>query len=154
MVSHWSLSDSNSIQVSRSLFSSLADLNNAIIWMVSTHPLISKSTSSCTNPLVTVTRATITTGIAVTFMFHSFFKILGRSMYLASFSISFNFTLSSAGNAKSKIRQVLFFSLIITWSGRLDKIRRSVRITKFQMCWCVSFSRTDSGLYVYHLFVW
>ena len=44
---------------------------------VSTHPLISKSASLCTNPLVTVPRALITIDITVTFMFHSlFFSIL------------------------------------------------------------------------------
>ena len=43
MVFHWSLSDSKSPQVSRTLLSILAVLNNAVVWMVSTRPLISKS---------------------------------------------------------------------------------------------------------------
>ena len=71
MGSHRSLSDSKSPQVSR-LLSILDELNNAIVWMVSTRPLISKSPSSCTNPLATVQRAPITIRITVTFMFHSF----------------------------------------------------------------------------------
>ena len=41
-------------QVSRTLLSILANLNNAFVWIVPTHPLISKSSSPCTNPLVTV----------------------------------------------------------------------------------------------------
>ena len=41
--------------------------------MVSTLPLTSKSSSPFINPLVTVSRAPITIGINVTFMFHSFF---------------------------------------------------------------------------------
>ena len=38
MVFHWSLSDSKSPQVSRTLLSILAVLNNAVVWMVSTRP--------------------------------------------------------------------------------------------------------------------
>ena len=40
--------------------------------MVSTCPLIFKSSHSCTNPLVTVPSAPITIGITITFMFHCF----------------------------------------------------------------------------------
>ena len=47
-VFHWSLSDSKSPQVSKTLLSILADLNNIIIWMVSSHLLISKSSNPCT----------------------------------------------------------------------------------------------------------
>ena len=84
MVSHWSLSDSKFPQVSRTLLSILADLDNAVIWMVSNRPLISKSFSLCINPLVTVPRAPITIGITVTFMFHNFFNSLARwSTYLS-----------------------------------------------------------------------
>ena len=68
MVSHCSLSDSNSPQVSRTLLSILADLNNAVVWMVSTLPVISKSTSPFTQHLVTVSSAPITTDITVTFI--------------------------------------------------------------------------------------
>ena len=86
MVSHWSLSDSKSFQVSRTLISILADLNNAVVWMVSTRPLISKSSSPSTDLLVTVLRAPITIGITVTFMFHSFFfSFLTRSRCLCFF---------------------------------------------------------------------
>ena len=60
--------------------------------LVSTHPLISKF--SC--PLLTIPRAPIIIGINVTFMFN-------RSGYLSFFSFSFNFTLWSAGKAKSII---------------------------------------------------
>ena len=72
MVFQWCLSDNKSLQVSRTLLSILADLSNAVVWIVSTHPLISKSSSPFTNPLVTVPRAPVTIGITVTFMFHSF----------------------------------------------------------------------------------
>ena len=98
-------------QVSRTLLSILAYLNKAVVWMVSTRPVISKSSSLCANPFVTIPKALITIGIIVTFMFHSFFNSLTRSRYLYFFSHSFNFTLWSTGTAKSTILQVLFFFL-------------------------------------------
>ena len=41
MVFHWSLSDSKSPQVFRALLRILLDLNDAIVWIVYTRPLIS-----------------------------------------------------------------------------------------------------------------
>ena len=90
MVFHWSLSNSNSPQNSWTLRSILDDLTYAVVCIVSTRPLIFKSSSTYTNPLVTVLREPITIGIIVTFMFHSFFSSLARSKYLSFFSLSFN----------------------------------------------------------------
>ena len=109
MVFHWSLSDSKSPQVSRNLLSILAVLNNAVVWMVSTRPPTSKSSSPFSNPLVTVPNAPIAIGIIFTCMFHRIFSSLARSRYLSFFSLSFCFILWSAGTAKSTILQVLFF---------------------------------------------
>ena len=39
-------------------------------------------------------------------------------------------------------------------SGCLVEIRWSVCMSKFQMSLCVSFARTDSGLCIYHFFIW
>ena len=101
MVSCWSLSDSKSPQTL------------LVFWMISTHPVNSKSPSTYTNTLVTIQRTPITICITITFMFQSFFfNSLARSRYLFSFLLSFNFTL------------------------------------------CISFSRTDSELCIYHLFAW
>ena len=72
-------------------------------------PLISKSSSPFTNSLGIVPSAPTTIGITVTFMFHSFFSSIARSRYLSLFSSSFNFTLWSAGTARSTIQQVLLF---------------------------------------------
>ena len=58
--------------VSRTLLSILAVLNNAVVWMVSTRPPTSKSSSRFSNPLVTVPNAPITIGIIVICMFLSF----------------------------------------------------------------------------------
>ena len=113
MVFHWNLSDSKSPQVSRTLLSILAVLNNAVVWMVSTRPPTSKSSRAFRNHFVTVPKAPITIGIIVTWMFHSFFNSLTRSRYLSFFSHSFSFSLWSAGTAKSTILHILFFLLII-----------------------------------------
>ena len=74
MVFHWSLSDSKSPQVSRPLLSILAILNNVVVWMVSTRPPTSKSSSPLSNPIVTFPKAPIRTGIIFSGIFHSFFQ--------------------------------------------------------------------------------
>ena len=154
MVSHWDLSDSQSPQFSGVLLSILTDLYNAVVWVISSHPLISKSSSPYVNPLVSVPRAPITIGITVTFMFHSFSNSLARLKYLSFFWFSFNHTLWSAETGESTIRQVHFFLLIITRSGGLAEIWWSVFVSKSQRSLCISFTRTDSDLCTYHLFVW
>ena len=108
MVFHLSLSDSKSPQVSRTLLSILADLNNAVVWIVTTLLLTFTSSSCRINPLMTMPRGPIIIGVAVTFLLHSFFNSLARSRYLYLFSFSFNFTVWSAGTAKSTIWQVFF----------------------------------------------
>ena len=72
MVFHWSLSECKSPQISRTLLSILAVLNNAVVWMVSTRLPTSNSSSPFSIPLVTVPNAPITIGIIVTYIFHSF----------------------------------------------------------------------------------
>ena len=103
----WILKDSKSPQISCIIHGILADLNTAVVRMISIRPLISKSSSSCTNHfwLHRVHRL----GITIAFMFHSFHSSLARSRYLSLFLLSFSFTLWSAGTAKFTIRQVLFF---------------------------------------------
>ena len=76
MFFHWSLSDSKSPQVSRTLLSILADLNNVIVWMVSTRPLFSNSPNTFTNRFGIVQSVPITIGISVTFMFPIIFFFL------------------------------------------------------------------------------
>ena len=115
MVFHWSLSDSKSTLVSRILLSILAVHNNAVVWIVSTRPTTSKSSSFFNNPLVTVPKAPITIGIIVTFMFYNFFNSLARSRYLSFFSHSFSFFLWSAETAKSTILQILFCKFYFCW---------------------------------------
>ena len=138
-VFHISVSDNKFPQVSRTLLSILVELNNAVVWIVSTYPLILKPSCPFTNPLVTVPRAPITIGITVIFMFYGFFQFPSKVQVLNLLSLSFSFTLWLAGTAKST---VLFFLLIIIRCDRLAEIKWSVCISKSQRSLCVSFSRT------------
>ena len=91
MVSHWTLNDSKSPQVSRTLLSILAVLKNVVVWMVSTRLPTSKSSRPFSKPLVTVPKAPITIGIIVTFMFQ-FFNSLARSRYYYYYYYYYYFT--------------------------------------------------------------
>ena len=100
MVFQWSLSDSKSPQVPRTLFSILAVLNYIVVWMVSTRPPTSKSSCPFTHPLVTTPKAPITIGIIVTFMFLIFSILLQGRVIHPSLSYSFSFILWSAETVK------------------------------------------------------
>ena len=129
MVSHWCLSDSRSSQVSRTFLSILADLSNAVVWIVSTRLLISKSSSPFINPSMTLPRTQITVGTTITFMLHSFSVLKqGLDTYL-----SFRFL--SVLPCDQPERHGLLLSrfcylLTITRSGRLAKIVWTVCIYK------------------------
>ena len=88
MFFHGRVSDSMSLQVSKTLLSILTTLNNVGVWMVFIRPPTPKSSGPFNNPLVTVPKAPITIGIIVTFMFHSFFfnSLTSRGTY-SSFHI-------------------------------------------------------------------
>ena len=60
MVFSWILSDSKFSQVFWFLLSIMSDFNNAVVFMVSTCPRISKSSIPFTNPLGIVPSAPIT----------------------------------------------------------------------------------------------
>ena len=152
MVFHCSLSESKPLQVSRTLLSILAVLNNAVVWMISTCPPTSKSSSPFNNALITVPKAPITIGIIVTFMIYSFFNSIARSRYLSFFSYSFSFILWSVGIEKSTILQFFCCWLLlglIFWPrlGDLSVCHSPIGVY-------VSFSRTAAGLGMNQLFVW
>ena len=146
MVFHWSLSDSKSTQVFRTLLSILAVLNNILVWMVCTCPPTSKSSSPFSNPFVTVPNGPIIIGVIVTCMFHSsfFFQFPNKVEVLILLFTFFQFYQSSPGTAKSTILPVLFFLLIIIRSGLLTEIRWSVCMSKSHRSLCVFFSRTGA----------
>ena len=156
MVFHWSLSDSKSPQVSRTLLSILAVPNSTVVWTVSTRPPTSKSSNPFSNPSVTVPNAPITIGIIFPCMFHSFFNSLSRSRYLSFFSYSFSFILWSAGTAKSTNLQVLFFFFfcllllsLVFWPRLGDPC-----VCQSHRSLCELFSKISAWLCIYHLSVW
>ena len=138
MVFHGSL-------ISRTLLSVLDVLNNVVVWMVFTRPLISRSSSSFHNPLVTVPKAPITIGIIVTFMFHSFSKFPCKVQVFILIFTFFQFFLWSAGTAKSTILQVLFVVVVVV-------------VVDYYKGWSVFWPRLSDpfvcqipiGVYVFH----
>ena len=146
MVFHWSLSDRNLLKS----LSILADLKDARVWMFSTHPLISKSSSPFINLLVTVLRAPVTICINITFMFQGFFQYRWKVKVFALLFIFIQFY--SMVNWDKKVHNFassLFLLLIIMRSGCLTKIRWPVWDSKSQRCLCVSFSRTAIRLSIW-----
>ena len=141
-------------QVSRTLLSILAVLKNAVVWMVSTRPPTSKSSSPFSNPLVTVPSAPITIGIIVTYVFHSFFNSLARSRLLIPLFTFFQFYSVVSRDRKVEYFASSLFLLIIIRSGLLAVIRWSVCVLKSHRSLCVAFSRTGAGLCIYHLLAW
>ena len=155
MVFHWSLSDSKSPQVSKTRLSILAVLSNAVVWIVSTRPPTSKSSSPFNNPLVILPKALITIGTIVTFMFHSLFNSLAKSRYFSFFSHFSVLFCGQRGQQSQQFCKISFtFLLIIIRSGLLAEIKWSVYMSKSQRSLCILFSRTGAGLCIYHLFVW
>ena len=151
---YWILSESKS-QVSRTLLSILAVLNNAVVWMISSCPPTSKSSSPFKSPLVTVPNAPITTGIIVTFMFHSFLKFPSKVEVLIVLFTFFQFYSVVSRDIKvDNFENSLLFLLISIRSGLLAEIRWSVCMSKSYRSLRVSFSRTAVGFCIYHLFVW
>ena len=154
MVFHWSLSDSKFLQVSRTLLSSLADLNNAVVWMVSTRPLISKSSSLCTKSFGDCTERANYNWYHRYFHVREFFQFPSKVQVLISLFAFFQFYPVVSRNGKVHYLACSLFLLTITRSGCLAEIRWSVCILKSQRNLCVSFSWTNSGSSLYHLFVW
>ena len=82
----------------------LADLNYAVVWMVITCPLISKSSSLFTHHLRIVPSSPTSISIMVTFMFRRFFCFLARSWYSFLLSLFFIHLLKAAETTKSTVR--------------------------------------------------
>ena len=153
MVFHWSLSDGLSPQFSGTLLSILADVNESIVWMVSTRPLISMFCSPYINPSVTIPIAPITIGINATFMFHIFFQFPSN---LKEFILLFPFPSillhGQLGQPNPQFCKFSFFLLIIIRFGRLTEMKWSVCMSKSQRCLCVCHSPgqlTDCACTIY-----
>ena len=118
--------------------------------MISTRPLKPKSSIPNTNTLVIVPSAPITTNY---FHIQQFFQFSWKIKVFISLFAFFQFNPVLSKNGKVNYSAGSFF-FTITRSGCLAEIRWSVCISKSQRSLCVSFSRMDSVLWIYHLFVW
>ena len=125
MVFHWSLSDSKSPQVSRTLLSVLAVVNRALVWMVYTLSPAFKSSSPFNNPLDAVPKAPITIGKIFTVMFHSFFQFPSKVEILILLFTLFQIysVVSQVSKVDNFASSLFFLLLIIIRSGLLAEIR-------------------------------
>ena len=112
MVFHWILSDSNSPKVSRTLLGILADLINTVVWVVSTCPLITKSSSPFTNSFGDRSKCTNYNWYNRHFHAIYFFSYLGRSRYLSLFSLYFSLFCGLPGQQSPQFSRFSFFFLL------------------------------------------
>ena len=129
-------------QVSLSILDSTqySDLSNAVVWMVSICPLISKPSSPFTNPVLTVPSAPTAIGITMPFIFHSLFVcccffflvFLQVPCTCLSFRLLSIFICGQSGR-QSPLLRTFSFLLTITKSDRLVKIRWLVYSSKSHM---------------------
>ena len=115
LVLYWSLSESKSPHVSRTLLNILADLNNIVVWMVLSLPLISI-------PLI---------------FSQGFWGRSKRINWYHHHPHVSQFIFWSTGSAKSIRGQGFFFLVINIRSSLLTKIRYSVWISKSQRTLCL-----------------
>ena len=126
MVFHCSLSNSKFPQVFWTLLSIRAILSNVVVWIISTHSLISKSSSPFNNPLVTVSKSPITIGIIVTFIFHSFFnsrlRIEGQGTFFTQFQfysvVNRDRKVNNSSSSFFIILMCVLLAEILSWSSR------------------------------------
>ena len=109
MVFHWSLSDSKSLQVNRALFSILAVLTNAVVWMVSTRPPTFKSSNPFSNPLVYCTKSPNFNSYNCHLHDPQFFQFPSKVEVLIFLFTFFQFYSLVSWDSKSTILQFLFF---------------------------------------------
>ena len=122
MASQWILSNSKSLQVSRTR---LSILNNIIVWTVSTRSLICIFSIALTKTLRIVLRAPITFGIPIIFMFHRFFLVFWQGLSTCLFVLFDFHSFIHRGRQVHNLASSRFF-LIITRPGLLAGIRLSI----------------------------
>ena len=108
-----SLCDSKSSEIFGTLLTILIYLSNALVWMVSTRPFISKSTSLFINLSIIVPRAPITIGIIVTFMFHIFSTLLEGPSIFPSFHFFQFYSVVSQDINVHNVASSLFLLLLL-----------------------------------------
>ena len=148
-----------SLGLSRIFLSILIDLYNAVVWMALAHAPIFNSSSPLTMLLGTVPSAQIITGITIAFIFYNFFSSLARFKYVSLLIFfDFHFVVHRDGKVHYTSGSLFFFLFVfvfvllslglVFWLGLGDLfVFKNLRI------FCLSFSRTNSGLCIYHLVV-
>ena len=138
-------------QVFWTLLSILVNLNNDVVLIISTRSLLYKSCCPCTS-LWWQYRARIlhllsqlpSCSIVI------FFSYFARSTYLSLFKFFLQYYPVVRRNGKIQyLANSLFFFLNVTTSNRLAEIRWYVCISKSNRMLCISFSRTDSGSFIW-----
>ena len=86
MIFHWKLSDCKTPKIYPTLLNILADLKNAVLWMVTTFSLIPNSFNFFTNPLESVLSAPIETEVSLMLLslFVFFFQFYNKAQELIS----------------------------------------------------------------------
>ena len=150
MVFHWSLSDNKSPQFSRTVHKILTDLNNAVVWMVSTRLFIFKLSNPFVYPSVTVPRVPLTIDITVNFTFHTFFQFPWKIEVLIYFFTFFQFYfVVSQGNKvhNSATSFVIIIIIIIILINPLSVFHVSVSWWSFTGVWVKASLHKSSGLF-------
>ena len=109
LVFHWSLSDNESLEISRTLLSNLADLNSAVVWSTFSQIVFSRL-------LENVPRAPTTIDITNTFMLYMVLLLSDEIQIICFLLFSLNGLLERQNPEDDKF---LFFSLISTKYGFL-----------------------------------
>ena len=123
--------------------------------MVSTRPLISKSSSPGTNSLVTYQEHNYNSYLRRPHVPHFFFQFSSKThVFILLFAFFSRLHISQPGQQNPQFGKSFLLLLIINWSGRLAEITWSVCMSKSQRSLSVSFSWTDFWLSMYHFSVW
>ena len=112
---HSNLSDSMFPQVSWIILSIQADLNNAVVWIIFTCPVISKPSNPFTNLLKIVQTAPFTIGIDVIFIFNIFFLFLfSKNVSVLMFLLILLCNLPG-GQSPLYAGSLFFFNDLVVW---------------------------------------
>ena len=123
MFLYWSLSDSKSSQVSRTLLSILAVLNNAVIWIVSTRLPTSKSSRPFNNPFVYCAKSTYHNWYNRHFHVPQLFQFSSKVEVLILLFTFFQFYSVVSRDSKVDNFANSLFLLVIIRSGLLAEIK-------------------------------
>ena len=135
------------------LLSILADLNYIVVWMVSAGLSIS-TTYSPSQSLCGSFQVYHLQLVSPSPSCFIFFALRQGPSILLSFGFLWFLFCGQPERHNPLFGKFSFLLLTITWSGLQTDIWWSVCISKSLRILYASFSTTDSGLYLYYLFVW